>query len=55
MKTGTATKAASRAKGYYAAGIRGRIELARAAMAAARSEAERAEWAAIIATLEAAK
>jgi hypothetical protein len=53
MKTSTARAAASRARGYYTAGVRGRLELARAAQAAAQSEAERAEWATVIAALEA--
>lgn len=46
-------KAASRARAYYRAGVAGRIELAKAALAAAQSEAERAEWRAVLAALEA--
>ena len=55
MKTSTARAAASRARGYYTAGLRGQLAQAKAAQAAAQSEAERAEWAAVIAALEAAQ
>jgi hypothetical protein len=51
MTKATMSKAASRARAYYRAGVQGQIELARAALAAAQSDGERAEWRAVLVAL----